>query len=112
MRTVASAAPCDFNQLNKSEPMPTPMIPPIEITRPMRKSTPRRSNWPRTEDMDEAAAKLAPAATATGAGMPISIKSGVIKKPPPTPKMPDKQPTTSPKVAMSHGLTAISAMGR
>jgi hypothetical protein len=31
--------------------------------------------------------------TAYTGGMPINIKNGVIKKPPPTPKRPDKTPT-------------------
>jgi hypothetical protein len=65
-----------------------------------------------TLDMDEAATWLAIEATATGAGMPKSTSTGVIRKPPPMPNMPEMKPTTAPRSTISGALTATSAMGR
>jgi len=50
--------------------------------------------------------------TATAGGIPKKIKRGVIKKPPPTPKRPERPPTTIPINMISKKLTFISAIGR
>ena len=45
---------------------------------------------------DDAAMWLDTVATATAGEMPMKIKSGVIRKPPPMPNMPEMNPTASP----------------
>ena len=42
----------------------------------------------------------------------MNISSGVIKKPPPKPNMPDRNPTTPPKDNNRKMLTESSAIGR
>jgi len=78
----------------------------------MRKSTPLRRICAKTPDTDEATTWLAPVATATPGGTPISISSGVIRKPPPTPNIPDNSPTMPPRPTRRKILTDTSAMGR
>jgi hypothetical protein len=51
-------------------------------------------------------------ATATAGGMPVKIRSGVSRKPPPTPNMPDRKPTAPPMPRNSSMLTVSSAIGR
>ena len=50
--------------------------------------------------------------TTTAGGMPMKISSGVIRKPPPIPNMPERNPTASPKPRIRKMLTGMSAMGR
>jgi hypothetical protein len=45
-------------------------------------------------------------------GIPDSIKSGVSRKPPPTPNMPDRKPTAAPSPSITTRFTEISARGR
>ncbi len=63
-------------------------------------------------DTDDANTWGASVPTATAGGMPRKIKSGVIKKPPPTPNKPESPPTNMPKSTISSMLTFISAIGR
>ena len=42
----------------------------------------------------------------------MKINAGVIKKPPPTPNMPDRKPITPPRPSSRKTFTDISAMGR
>ncbi len=51
-------------------------------------------------------------ATATAGEMPRKINSGVIRKPPPMPNMPEMKPTASPIARMTKMLTGRSAIGR
>src|SRR3979490_2856359 len=51
---------------------------------------------------------LATEATATAGEMPTKIKSGVIRKPPPMPNMPDTKPTAAPIARMRKTLTGRS----
>ena len=51
-------------------------------------------------------------ATATAGGTPMKISSGVIRKPPPTPNIPEMNPTVSPIARMTSRLTGRSAIGR
>jgi hypothetical protein len=51
-------------------------------------------------------------ATATAGCTPIKIRSGVMRKPPPTPNMPEINPTASPIASTRKMLTGMSAMGR
>ena len=51
-------------------------------------------------------------ATATAGGMPVRIKSGVIRNPPPTPNMPEMKPTVIPRPRIRNKFTGSSAMGR
>ena len=53
-------------------------------------STRRAGNATSTPDTDEATIWFAPVATATAGGMPMKNRSGVIRNPPPTPNMPDR----------------------
>ena len=55
---------------------------------------------------------LATEATATAGAMPTKINSGVIRKPPPIPNMPDTNPTAAPIARMRKILTGMSAIGR
>ena len=55
---------------------------------------------------------LATEATATAGAMPMKISSGVIRKPPPIPNMPDTKPTAAPIARMRKTLTGMSAIGR
>ena len=52
------------------------------------------------------------AGTATGGGMPRNTSTGVIRKPPPMPNMPEMKPTAAPSATISGAFTATSAMGR
>ena len=56
--------------------------------------------WPATE------------ATATAGVMPTKISSGVSRKPPPMPNMPETNPTAIPIPRMRKMFTGMSAMGR
>ena len=51
-------------------------------------------------------------ATATAGETPRKIRSGVIRKPPPIPNMPEMNPTASPMARMTKMLTGRSAIGR
>jgi hypothetical protein len=44
--------------------------------------------------------------------MPTKIKSGVAKKPPPTPNMPDSNPAAPPRPSRMNTFIDCSAMGR
>jgi len=44
--------------------------------------------------------------------MPIRIRRGVIRNPPPTPKMPERKPMPPPMPSNSSELTDTSAIGR
>ena len=55
---------------------------------------------------------LATLATATAGEMPMKISSGVIRKPPPMPNMPEMKPTASPIPSTRKTLTGRSAIGR
>ena len=55
---------------------------------------------------------LATEATATAGVMPTKINSGVIRKPPPMPNMPEMKPTAAPMPRMTNMSTGSSAMGR
>ena len=59
-----------------------------------------------------AVASEASDATATAGGIPRSISIGVIKKPPPTPNIPDKKPTTKPRDINIKKLIGSPAIGR
>jgi hypothetical protein len=61
---------------------------------------------------EDAAMWLATEATATAGAMPMKINSGVIRKPPPMPNMPDTNPTAAPIARMRKMLTGKSAIGR
>ena len=65
-----------------------------------------------TPDTDDATICVDCVATATEGGMPMNIKNGVRIKPPPTPNIPDKNPTAAPRPAMRKMFTGISAIGR
>jgi hypothetical protein len=51
-------------------------------------------------------------ATATAGGMPTRIRKGVIRKPPPTPNIPEMNPTATPNPRIRRMLTGSSAIGR
>ncbi len=55
---------------------------------------------------------LATEATATAGEMPMKISSGVIRKPPPIPNMPETKPTAAPIASTRKMLTGRSAIGR
>ena len=55
---------------------------------------------------------LATVATATAGDTPTKISSGVIRKPPPMPNIPEMKPTASPIPSSRKTFTGRSAMGR
>ena len=61
---------------------------------------------------EEAAMWVVTLATATAGGMPVKISSGVIRKPPPMPNMPEMKPTAIPIARIRNMLTGSSAIGR
>ena len=63
-------------------------------------------------DTDDATMCIDPVPTATAVGMPVKMSSGVSRKPPPTPNIPDRKPTAQPMPKKTATLTDISAMGR
>ena len=65
-----------------------------------------------TPENDDAEMWLATLATATAGEMPTKIKSGVIRKPPPMPNMPEMNPTATPMAKIRSTLTGRSAIGR
>ena len=93
-------------------PSVEPAKPPISMTEPIRKSTVLRLRWTSTAETDEATTWVAPVATAIGGGMPMKNSAGVIRKPPPTPNMPDSSPTIPPMPNSRKALTETSAIGR
>jgi hypothetical protein len=88
------------------------MRPPIITTRPIFTSTLPRRQCASTPDTDEATIWFASVPTATAGGTPMKISSGVIRKPPPTPNRPERNPTAPPMPRMRNTFTDISAMGR
>ena len=62
------------------------------------------------ENLDALDRGLQPAATA--GGMPIIMSKGVRRNPPPTPKSPDRNPTSPPNPSIRKILTLIPAMGK
>jgi hypothetical protein len=55
---------------------------------------------------------LADEATATVGGTPMKIRSGVRRKPPPTPNTPVRKPTAPPSPSRTKTSTDTSAIGR
>ena len=55
---------------------------------------------------------LATLATATAGDTPMKINSGVIRKPPPMPNMPEMKPTAIPIPNTRKMFTGRSAIGR
>ena len=55
---------------------------------------------------------LATLATATAGVTPMKISSGVIRKPPPMPNMPEMKPTAIPIPSTRKTSTGRSAIGR
>ena len=79
---------------------------------PIRRSTVLRLRCASAPEKDEATIWLASVATATAGGMPMKNKRGVIRKPPPTPNIPESTPTRPPSPRRRKALTDTSAMGR
>ena len=93
-------------------PTVPPAIPPARSNRPILKSTLPRRKCARVPDVEAPTIWLESEAAATVGGMPNIIRSGVIRNPPPTPKMPDSRPTPPPKPKITSMLTLFPAIGR
>ena len=67
-----------------------------------------------TAGLDDAIAAIVVTtlATATAGVIPMKISSGVIRKPPPIPNIPEMKPTASPMARTRKMFTGISAIGR
>ena len=89
-----------------------PTMPPPIRNMPIRKSTLPRRQWEMTPESDDATIWLAPVPTATVAGIPIMISSGVSRNPPPTPNRPDSTPMPPPIPRIRKTFTDVSASGR
>ena len=72
----------------------------------------RAANRPGSRWPSEAAICGATLATTTAGEMPMKISSGVIRKPPPMPNMPEMKPTASPIPRMRKTSTGRLAIGR
>ncbi len=94
----------------------TPMVPPI--------TPPMSSRKPHLEvDVAQPVVGIGPGgggrhdlvgvlAAATVEGMPAMISRGVMRKPPPTPKSPERKPTAPPRPKSSKMLIALPEIGR
>ena len=94
---VRSSWPSARSTVNSQTPTAVPRMPPASSMRPSGRSTRApppvaRSRRSRTRPRCGSATL----ATATAGGMPMKISSGVIRKPPPMPNMPEMNPTASP----------------
>ena len=98
--------------MNNITPREEPTKPPRRRTKPILKSTLARRQCARTPETELATIWFASVPTATGGGTPININRGVIKKPPPTPNKPERNPTAPPMPRIRNIFTDISAMGR
>jgi hypothetical protein len=78
----------------------------------MRRSTLPRRQWTCSDEIELETTWLAWLATATAGGMPTKIRSGVARKPPPTPNMPDSSPAAPPRPSRMNTFIDCSAMGR
>ena len=107
-----SSCPIFSRTANSKTPREEPTIPPSNKIEPILKSTFFRRQCAITPDTEDATIWFASVATATGAGIPRKISSGVIKKPPPTPNSPDKNPIKPPKPITMKRFREISAMGK
>ena len=87
-------------------------MPPASSTAPILKSTLRRRHCASAPDTDEARICAVSVPTATAAECLQKISSGVIRKPPPTPNMPDRKPTAPPMARKMKTFADISATGR
>ena len=68
--------------------------------------------WAATPEAEVATIALVSEAAATIGGMPIIMSIGVVRKPPPTPKRPDKKPITKPTETSRPMLIEMPAIGR
>ena len=109
---VRSSWPSARSIVNSQTPTAVPTMPPASSIRPSARSTARRRQYVITPEQDDAAIWLATLATATAGEMPMKISSGVIRKPPPMPNMPEMKPTASPMARTRNILTGMSAIGR
>ena len=89
-----------------------PKRPPLIIIQPIFKSIVFLNKWVKVPEVEEANILFASLATATAGGIPIKIKKGVIKNPPPTPNKPDKNPMTALTKRINITLICTSAIGR
>ncbi len=112
MATTMSNWPASRSSLTSWTPKTEPTRPPHSNTVPILKSTFLRRHCAIAPETDEATIWAASVPTATAGGMPEKISKGVIKKPPPTPNMPDRKPTAPPMPRKIKMLADISAIGR
>ena len=98
--------------LKTSTPTAEPRRPPTTRIFPILKSTALLFRCAKTPEKEDAAIWCASGATATAAGIPRSIKSGVMRNPPPMPKTPDRKPTAAPSIRRTNKSTGTSAIGR
>ena len=109
---TVSIWPNKTNLLKIHTPKIDPKHEPISNTPPILKSTKPWRQWPIVPEIEEATIWLADVATATFVGIPMKMRIGVIKNPPPKPNIPDKKPTTPPKDSNKNIFTESSAIGR
>ena len=109
---TVSICPIAKSLLNIQTPKIDPKKAPISNTPPILRSTRPCLQCPNVPEIEDATIWFAEVATATLVGMPMNINNGVIKKPPPKPNMPDRNPTTPPKDNNRKMLTESSAIGR
>jgi len=109
MKTAAS--PICRSHLITSTPTDAPEMPPASSTRPILTSTLPKRKWAAIPEEDAATIWQESLAAATVAGIPIMIRIGVIRKPPPTPRRPERNPTSDPTPASSNKETLWPATG-
>ena len=112
MDITVSIWPDETRVLKIQIPKIDPNTEPINNMPPILKSTSPCLQWPIVPEIDDATIWLAEVATATFVGMPIKIRRGVIRNPPPRPNIPDRKPTAPPRVKRTYKFTESSAIGR
>ena len=84
------------NQVNSATPPALPTMPPASSVSASVTSIALRRQYAIAPEKDEAATCVVTLATATAGCTPMKINSGVIKNPPPTPNMPERNPDRKP----------------
>ena len=87
-------------------------MPPVSSIAASERSSCLRRQYEIAPENEDAAIWLDTVATETAGETPRKISSGVIRKPPPMPNMPEMKPTASPIANTTKILTGRSAIGR
>ena len=107
-----SAFPNARRTLINSTPSEAPARPPKSRVTPIFRSTFPRRKWAATPEDEAATIWHESDAAATVGGIPIIMRMGVRRNPPPTPRRPERKPTKAPAPINRKRLMLIPATGR